>query len=65
MQTIKIAILPDGKVDLGIHGIKGIACEEIMQAVARHLGPVIATRHTEEYFEQEIVNTQTAQVKGR
>ncbi len=49
-QEIEIAILPDGRVEYTIKGVKGGACESI-SALLEQLGKVEAANHTGEYYE--------------
>lgn len=51
-QEIEIAILPDGRVEYTIKGVKGSACETI-SALLEQLGKVQTQQHTGEYYEQE------------
>lgn len=50
-QEIEIAILPDGRVEYTIKGVKGGACESI-SALLEQLGTVVREEHTGEYYEQ-------------
>lgn len=51
-QEIEISILPDGRVEYTIKGIKGSACENI-SALLEQLGKVEQSTKTGEYYEQE------------
>jgi hypothetical protein len=51
-QEIEIAILPDGRVEYTIKGVKGSACESI-SALLEQLGRVQHEQRTGEYYEQE------------
>jgi hypothetical protein len=51
-QEIEIAILPDGRVEYTIKGVKGSACESI-SALLEQLGKVERAQHTGDYYEQE------------
>jgi hypothetical protein len=51
-QEIEIAILPDGRVEYTIKGVKGGACENI-SALLEQLGIVELAERTGEYYEQE------------
>lgn len=51
-QEIEIAILPDGRVEYTIKGVKGSACEEI-SALLEQLGKVEQTERTGEYYEDD------------
>jgi hypothetical protein len=51
-QEIEIAILPDGRVEYTIKGVKGSACESI-SALLEQLGKVEHEQRTGEYYEHE------------
>jgi hypothetical protein len=51
-QEIVIEILPDGKVEYKITGVKGSGCESI-SALLESLGVVEAGERTDEYYEDE------------
>jgi hypothetical protein len=51
-QEIEITILPDGKVEYTIKGVKGSACEEI-SALLEQLGKVEQEERTGEYYEDD------------
>jgi hypothetical protein len=51
-QEIAITILPDGRVEYTIKGVKGAACETI-SALLEQLGKVEKSERTGEYFEDE------------
>lgn len=51
-QEIEISILPDGRVEYTIKGIKGAACESI-SALLEQLGKVEKEERTGEYFEDD------------
>jgi hypothetical protein len=48
-QEIEISILPDGRVEYTIKGVKGSACEEI-SALLEQLGKVEQEERTGEYY---------------
>ncbi len=50
-QEIEITILPDGRVEYTIKGVKGGACESI-SALLEQLGKVEDTQRTGEFYEQ-------------
>jgi predicted transcriptional regulator len=52
MQEIEITILPDGRVEYTIKGVKGSACESI-STLLEQLGKVELEQRTGEYYEQE------------
>ena len=49
-QEIEIAVLPDGRIEYTIKGVKGSACEEI-SALLEKLGKVERDERTGEYYE--------------
>lgn len=51
-QEIEIAILPDGRLEYAIKGVKGSACESI-SALLEQLGRVEREERTGEYYEDE------------
>jgi len=51
-QEIEISILPDGRVEYTIKGVKGAACESI-SALLEQLGKVEKQERTGEYFEDD------------
>jgi hypothetical protein len=51
-QEIEISILPDGRVEYTIKGVKGAACEDI-SALLEQLGKVETSERTGEYYEDE------------
>lgn len=51
-QEIEITILPDGRVEYTIKGVKGAACENI-SALLEQLGKVEKSERTGEYFADE------------
>lgn len=51
-QEIEVTILPDGRVEYTIKGVKGSACESI-SALLEQLGKVEAESRTAEYYEQD------------
>lgn len=50
-QEIEIAVLPDGRVEYTIKGVKGAACESL-SALLEQLGRVEQEERTGEYYEQ-------------
>ena len=50
-QEIEITILPDGRVEYTIKGVKGGACESI-SALLEQLGKVEDSQRTGEFYEQ-------------
>ena len=51
-QEIEITILPDGRIEYTINGVKGSACEEI-SALLEKLGKVEGDERTGEYYEDD------------
>lgn len=51
-QEIEISILPDGRVEYTIKGVKGAACEDI-SALLEQLGKVEKSERTGEYYEDD------------
>lgn len=51
-QEIEISILPDGRVEYTVKGVKGAACESI-SALLEQLGKVETAERTGEYYEDE------------
>ena len=51
-QEIEITILPDGRIEYRIKGVKGSACEGI-SALLEQLGKVEQAERTGEYYEDE------------
>lgn len=49
-QEIEITILPDGRIEYTIKGVKGSACESI-SALLEQLGKVEEKTNTGEYYE--------------
>ena len=50
-EEIEIAVLPDGRVEYTIKGVKGRACENI-SALLAELGSVEREERTSEYYEK-------------
>ena len=51
-QEIEISILPDGRVEYTIKGVKGAACEDI-SALLEQLGKVETEERTGEFYEDD------------
>lgn len=51
-EEIEISVLPDGRVEYTIKGLKGSACESI-STLLEQLGEVEEETHTGEYYERE------------
>jgi hypothetical protein len=59
METIEYTIFPDGRVEETVKGIRGDDCHKVVAKINESLGKVVASKPTEEMFEQEIVIDQT------
>ena len=51
-EEIEIAVLPDGRVEYTIKGVKGAACESL-SALLEQLGRVEREERTGEYYAQD------------
>jgi hypothetical protein len=51
-EEIEIAVLPDGRVEYTIKGIKGAACQSL-SALLEQLGRIEHEERTGEYYERE------------
>jgi hypothetical protein len=51
-EEIEISILPDGRVEYTIKGVKGAACADI-SALLEQLGKVEQEERTGEYYEDD------------
>lgn len=51
-EEIEITILPDGRIEYTIKGVKGSACESL-SAVLEQLGRVEEETRTGEYYDQD------------
>lgn len=51
-QEIEISILPDGRVEYTVKGVKGAACESI-SALLEQMGKIEQEERTGEYFEDD------------
>lgn len=51
-QEIEIAVLPDGRVEYTVKGVKGSACESISELLEK-LGKVEQAERTGEYYADE------------
>lgn len=50
LQEVEVKILPDGRVQLHVHGVKGPRCRELTANLERVLGGQVEVReHTAEY----------------
>ena len=50
-QEIEIAILPDGRIEYTIKGVKGSACDDI-SAILEQLGKDDSEQRTGEYYDK-------------
>ncbi len=57
MANINIEILPNGKVNLSVDGVKGSGCEDLTKFIEEALGEVQSRERTAEYYEQEVEET--------
>lgn len=64
IERIEFKIHPDGRIEEKVIGIKGGECHKVTEEINQSLGKVVASRPTEEMYEQEIVIEQTVQVKN-
>lgn len=64
VERIEFKIHPDGRIEEKVIGIKGGECHKVTEEINQSLGKVVASRPTEEMYEQEIVIEQTVQVKN-
>lgn len=53
-EEIEITIGADGEVNLETHGIKGAACNRVMEAFVRALGKLKTAQQTDEFFEAAV-----------
>ncbi len=51
-EEIEIEILPDGRIEYTIRGVKGSACESISELLEQ-LGKVETEERTSEFYERE------------
>lgn len=51
-EEIEIAVLPDGRVEYTIKGVKGAACESL-SSLLEQLGHIEHEERTGEYYEHE------------
>ena len=51
-EEIEIAVLPNGRVEYTIKGIKGAACDSL-SALLEQLGRIEREERTSEYYEQD------------
>lgn len=51
-EEIEIAVLPDGRIEYTIKGIKGSACESV-SALLEQLGKVERSERTGEFYEDD------------
>jgi hypothetical protein len=59
MEQIEFKIYPDGRVEETVRGVKGNNCHKVTEKINEMLGEVVATRPTEEMFEQEVSVSET------
>mmetsp|Transcript_2218 Transcript_2218/g.2996 ORF Transcript_2218/g.2996 Transcript_2218/m.2996 type:complete len:127 (+) Transcript_2218:103-483(+) len=64
LEQIEFKIFPDGRIEESVRGIKGGECHKVTEEINQSLGKVVASRPTEEMYEQEIVIEQTLEVQN-
>ena len=52
MESMDIAIAPDGKVAVTVKCVKGKACKDVSAAIEKALGSVVEDTITKEYHEK-------------
>lgn len=60
---LNIMIDKDGTVSCEIKGTKGKACTKIMQMIEQILGNAKSKKYTQEYYEEEVVISDTVKTK--
>lgn len=63
IERIEFKIFPDGRIEETVKGVKGNNCHKITEDINAALGEVVATRPTEEMYEQELRVSNTVEVK--
>ena len=57
LQEIDIVILPGGKVEFKVRGVKGKKCLKLTEAMEKLLGGKVSHReHTDEYYQEDKSN---------
>jgi|EP00979_Chaetoceros_neogracilis_P003508 hypothetical protein len=64
IEQIEFKIFPDGRIEETVTGVKGGECHKITEEINKNLGKVVASKPTEELYEQEITIAQTVQVNN-
>lgn len=64
MEEIKIVVGKGGKINLGVHGVKGSSCKELTKKLEEVLGKAVESDNTEEYYEQEQYNANNQTLGG-
>ena len=59
IEQIEFKIYPDGRVEELVRGVKGNNCHKVTEKINEQLGEVVASKPTEEMYEQELQVTQT------
>mmetsp|Transcript_13764 Transcript_13764/g.41080 ORF Transcript_13764/g.41080 Transcript_13764/m.41080 type:complete len:112 (-) Transcript_13764:10-345(-) len=57
---VKFRIHPDGRIEETVSGIKGSDCTKVTEELNEKLGQVIATKPTEEMYQQKVEVEETA-----
>jgi hypothetical protein len=52
MQEITIRVSKNGKVNLGVLGVKGGSCKDLTKAMEKALGSTTESENTQEFYEQ-------------
>lgn len=55
MQELEIVIDPEGKVSLGVKGVKGSQCTDLTRQLEEALGTIEDRAYTGEYYEQPVM----------
>lgn len=59
IEQLEFTIYPDGRIEELVRGVKGQNCHKVTDEINQHLGDVVASRPTEELYENEVVVDQT------
>lgn len=63
IEQIEFKIYPDGRIEETVRGVKGGNCEKITEDINKVLGKTIASKPTEEMYEETIKMEQTVSTK--
>eukprot|EP00560_Eucampia_antarctica_P001565 CAMPEP_0197831538 /NCGR_PEP_ID=MMETSP1437-20131217/10748_1 /TAXON_ID=49252 ORGANISM="Eucampia antarctica, Strain CCMP1452" /NCGR_SAMPLE_ID=MMETSP1437 /ASSEMBLY_ACC=CAM_ASM_001096 /LENGTH=78 /DNA_ID=CAMNT_0043434493 /DNA_START=217 /DNA_END=450 /DNA_ORIENTATION=- len=64
MERIEFKIFPDGRIEETVIGVKGTNCQKITEELNAALGKVVASKPTEEMFEEKITISETVSVQN-